>query len=73
MTIREEQSLAVFVNRVLRILFRPRSDEVTGDWRGLHNEKRHNLNPKPSIIRMIKSSRIRWVGKVAQLGKKRNA
>jgi hypothetical protein len=62
----------VFENRVLRI-FGPKRDEVTGGWRKLHNEELHNLYSSPSIIRMIKSRRMRWSGHVAEMGEKRNA
>jgi hypothetical protein len=60
-------------NRVLRRIFGPKRDEVTGDWRILHNEKLHNLYSSPSIIRMIKSRRKRWAGQVARMGEKMNA
>jgi hypothetical protein len=56
---REEHRLRVFENRVLRRIFGPERDEVTGGWRKLHNEERHNLYPSPSIIRIIKSGRVR--------------
>jgi hypothetical protein len=49
----------VFENRVLRRIFEPRRDEVTGDWRKLHNEELHNLYSSPNIIRTIKSTRMR--------------
>jgi hypothetical protein len=49
----------VFENRVLRRIFGPKRDEVTGDWRKLHNEELHNLHSSPDIIRMIKSRRMR--------------
>jgi hypothetical protein len=62
----------VFENRVLRI-FGPKRDEVTGGWRKLYNEELHYLYSSPSIIRMIKSRRLRWVGNVARMGEKRNA
>jgi hypothetical protein len=62
----------VFENRVLRI-FGPKRDEVTGGWRKLHNEQLHTLNSSPSIIRMMKSRRMRWAGHVARMGAKRNA
>jgi hypothetical protein len=55
----------VFENRVLRRIFGPKRDEVTGDWRKLHNEEFHNLYSSPNIIRMIKSRRITWAGHVA--------
>jgi hypothetical protein len=60
---------------VLRRIFGPKRDEVTGGWRKLHNEELHrpNLYSSPSIIRMIKSRRIRWAGHVARMGAKRNA
>jgi hypothetical protein len=63
----------VFENRVLRRIFGPKRDEVTGDWRKLHNEELHRLYYSPSIIRMIKSRRMRWAGHVARMGEKRNA
>jgi hypothetical protein len=55
----------VFENRVLRRKFRPKRDEVTGDWRKLHNEELRNFCSLPDIIRMIKSRRMRWAGHVA--------
>jgi hypothetical protein len=51
----------------------PKRDEVTGEWRKLHNEELHDLYPSPSIIRIIKSRRMRWEGHVARMGEKRNA
>jgi hypothetical protein len=60
LTLREEQRLRVFENRVLRRIFGPKRDEVTGCWRKLHNEELHSLYSSPSIIRMIKSRRMRW-------------
>jgi hypothetical protein len=54
----------VFENRVLTRIFGPKSDEVTGNWRKLHNEELHNFYSPPSIIRMIKSMRLRWAGYV---------
>jgi hypothetical protein len=54
LTLREELRLRVFENRVLRRIFRPKRDEVTGDRRKLHNEELHNLYSLPNIIRMIK-------------------
>jgi hypothetical protein len=53
------------IHRVLRRIFVPKRDDVTGDWRKLHNEELHNLYSSPNIIRMIKSKRMRWVGHVA--------
>jgi hypothetical protein len=58
---------------VLRSIFAPKRDEVTGDWRKLHNEELHNLYSSPNIIRIIKSRRMRWAGHVARMGEKRNA
>jgi hypothetical protein len=56
----------VFENRVLRRIFGPKRDDVTGAWRKLHNEELHNFYTSPSIIKMIKSRRMRWVGYVAR-------
>jgi hypothetical protein len=63
----------VFENRVLRRIFGPKRDEVTGGWRKLHNEELHNLYSSPSIIIIIKSRRMRLSGHVARIGEKRNA
>jgi hypothetical protein len=60
-------------NRVLRRIFGSKRDEVTGEWRKLHNEELHDLYSSPSIIRIIKSRRMRWAGHVRQREKKRNA
>jgi hypothetical protein len=62
----------MFENRVLRRIFGPKREKRTGGWRKLHNEKLHNLYYSPSIIRMIKSRRMRWAGYVARM-EKRNA
>jgi hypothetical protein len=62
----------VFENRVLREIFGPKRDEVMGEWRKLHNEELNDLYSSPSIIRIIKSRRMRWVGHVARMGEKRN-
>jgi hypothetical protein len=62
----------VFENRLLRRLFGTKSDEVTGGWRKLYNEELHNLYSFPSIIRIIKSRRMRWAGHVERMGEKRN-
>ncbi|PNF36118.1 hypothetical protein B7P43_G10966, partial [Cryptotermes secundus] len=62
LTFREEYRLSVFENRVLRGIFGPKRAEVTGGWRKLHNEELHNLHSSPSIIRTIKSRRMRWMG-----------
>jgi hypothetical protein len=55
----------VFENRVLRRIFGPKVNEVTGDWRKPHNEELHKLHSSPNIIRMIKSRRMKWAGHVA--------
>jgi hypothetical protein len=55
----------VFENRVLRRIIGPKRDEVAGGWRKLHNEELHNLYSSPSIIRLIKSRRMRWAGHAA--------
>jgi hypothetical protein len=61
----------VFENRVLRRIFGPKRDEVTGEWRKLHNEELHNLYSSPDIIRQVKSRRMRWTGHVARMGEER--
>jgi hypothetical protein len=61
----ETWSLTLKENRVLRRTFGSKRDEVTGGWRKLHNEELHNLYSSPSIIRMMKSRRMRWAGHVA--------
>jgi hypothetical protein len=60
LTLREDRRLRVFENRVLRRIFGPKRDEVTGEWRKLHNEEHHNLYSSPDIIRQVKSRRMRW-------------
>jgi hypothetical protein len=54
-------------------IFGPKRDEVTGEWRKLHNEELHDLFSSPSIIRILKSRRMRWAGHVARMGERRNA
>jgi hypothetical protein len=73
-TLREEHRLSVFENRVLRGIFGPKRDEMTGQWRKLHNEELRDLYSSPSTIRIIKSRRMRWAGHVEQTnGEKRNS
>jgi hypothetical protein len=62
----------VFENRVLRGIFGPKRDEVTGERRRLHTEELHNLYSSPDVIRQIKSRRMRWAGHVARMGEGRN-
>jgi len=70
--LREERRLRVFENRVLRGIFGPMRDEVTGEWRKLHNEELNDLYCSPNIFRVIKSRRMRWAGHVASMGEKRD-
>jgi hypothetical protein len=67
--IREEHRLEVFENRVLRKIFEPKKGEVTVEWGKLLNEELHDLYSSPSIIRIIKGRRMRWVGHVARMGR----
>jgi hypothetical protein len=73
LTQREEHRLRVFENRVLRRIFGPKRDEITRDWRRLHNEELNELYSSPNIIRVIKSRRMRWAGHVARMGDGRGA
>jgi hypothetical protein len=66
---REEDNMKVFENRVPRRIFGPKRDEVTRGLRKLHNEELHNLYSPPSIIRMIKSKKMKWVEHVARRNK----
>ena len=69
MTLREERRLRVFENRVLKRIFVPKRDEVTGEWRKLHNEERNDLYSSPNIVREIKSRGMGWAGHVARMGR----
>jgi hypothetical protein len=73
LTLREEHRLRVLENRVLRRIFGPKRDEVTGEWKRLHNEELNDLYSSPNIIRVIKARRMRWAGHVARMGKGRGA
>jgi hypothetical protein len=70
--LREEHRLRVFENRVLREIFGPKRDEVTGEWRKLHNEELNGLYSLPNIVRAIKSRRMRWAWHVARMGEERH-
>jgi hypothetical protein len=66
--LREERRLRVFENRVLRRVFGPKRDEVTGEWRKLHKEELNDLYSLPNIVRVVKLRRMRWAGHVARMG-----
>jgi len=68
---REERKLRLFENMVLRRIFGPRRDEVTGEWRILHIEELNGLYSPPNIVRVIKSKRLRWAGHVAHMSEDR--
>jgi hypothetical protein len=68
LTLKDERRLRVFENRVLRRVFGPKRDEVTGEWRRLHNEELNDLYSLPSIVRVVKSRRMRWAGHVERMG-----
>ena len=69
LTLREERRLRVFENRVLRRVFGPKRDEVTGEWRKSLNEELRDLYSLPNIVRVVKSRRMRWAGHVARMGR----
>ena len=71
LTLREEHRLRVLENRVLRRIFGSKRDGVTGEWRKLHNEELNDMYCSPSIVRLIKSGRMRWAGHVAGTRKRR--
>src|SRR5215475_9515690 len=71
LTLREESRLRVFENRVLRRVFGPKRDEVTGEWRKLHNGELNDLYSLPNIVRVVKSRRMRWTGHLARMGEER--
>jgi len=69
--LREERKLRVFENMLLRKIFGPRRDEVTGEWRTLHNEELNDLYSSPNNMRVIKWRRMRWAGHVVHMGEER--
>jgi hypothetical protein len=71
LTLRDERRLRVFKKRMLRRVFGPKRDEVTGEWRNLHNEELIDLYSLPNIVRVVKSRRMRWAGHVARMGEYR--
>ena len=71
LTLRKERKLRVFENMLLRRIFGPRRDEVTGEWKRLHNEELNDLYCSPNIVRVIKSRRMRWAGHVVRMGEER--
>jgi hypothetical protein len=72
LALREEHKLRMFENRVLRRIFGLKRDEVTGEWRKTHNEELHDLYSSPSIIIIMKSRKMKWMGHVTRMGEKRN-
>ena len=73
LTVREDRRLRVFENRALRRIFVLKTDDVTGEWRRLHNEELHALYSSPDMIRVIKSRRLRWAGHVTRMEARRGA
>jgi len=70
-TLREERKLRVFEDMILRRIFGPRRDEVSEEWRRMHNEELNDLYSSPNIVRVIKWRRMRWAGHVACMGEER--
>jgi hypothetical protein len=73
LTLKEEHRLRMLENRVLRRIFGPKRDNVTGGWRNLHNEELHGLYSSPCIVTVIKARRMRWAGTVARMEEVRGA
>jgi hypothetical protein len=71
LTLKDERRLRVFESRVLRKIFLPKRDEVTGEWRKLHNEELNNPHSSPKAVRVMKLKRMRWAGHVARIWEKR--
>jgi hypothetical protein len=71
LTLREEHRLRVFANRVLKRIFGPKRNDVTGEWRKLHNEELHNFYSSQNIIRHMKSRRVSWTGHMVHMGEER--
>jgi len=69
--LKEERSLRVFEYMVLRRIFEPRKDEVTGEWRRLHNEELKDLYSSPNIVRVTKSRRMKWDRHMPHMGEER--
>jgi len=69
--LREQRKLRVFENKGVMRIFGPRRDEITEEWRRLHNEELNDLYSSPKIVRMIKSRRMRWAGHVVRMGEER--
>ena len=72
LTVREEHRLRLFENRVLRRIFGPRREEVTAEWKKLHNEELNDLYTSANIVRVIRSRRMRWAGHVARMREERD-
>ena len=70
LTLTEELRLRVFKNRMLRRIFGPKREEVTGEWRKLHNEELNDLYSSPNIVRVVKSRIMRWAEHVARMGER---
>jgi hypothetical protein len=70
--LREERRLRLYENRVLRRIFGPKRDGVTGEWKELHNEELNDLYSSPNIVRVMKSRRMRWAEYLAHVGERRD-